>query len=167
MGISPDDPIENLKLSNRTRNVLRRMGCATLGSVMNHEAGLAWRRPGFGFGPVSRAEVACALAANGLTPWAEMLPTAQMGARFRPRQRRPGAPAKRSTQLADGCKTPLTVIRAASSGLLETKTLTPEQRELAELIETESVRLCALLHGLVDTPRRKVGRTAGAAPIER
>jgi len=189
MGVSLDDPIEDLKLSNRTRNALRRMGCATLGSVMSRQAGPASHRSGFGFGPVSRAELACALAANGFTSWAELMLAetgaerlaalrAQMEAglrqctaqgenlrtcvrnppeRERASQRGSGAAAKRYTELEE-FKSPLTVICAASAGLLHTRTLSPEQRELAELIETESVRLRELLHGLLDTSR---ARTVG------
>jgi hypothetical protein len=141
MGVSLDDPIESLKLSNRTRNALRRMGCATLGSVMNREAGPARCRPGFGFGPASRAEVARALAANGFTSWANAMPPPQMGTRFRARPRRSRAAAERYAELTEEIQRRLTVICAASTGLLETMPLSTEQRELAESIETESARL--------------------------
>ncbi len=199
MGVSPDDPIEDLKLSNRTRNALRRMGCATLGSLMNCQAGPASPRPGCGFGPVSRAEVACALAANGFTSWAELMLAetgaerlaalrAQMEASLRQwtaqteklqtcvrnpteservRQRRSGAAAKRCAELAEELKSPLTVICTASACLLQTRTLSPEQRELAESIETASVRLRELLHALLDASRVKNGDTAGASHLER
>ena len=187
MGVSLDDPIEYLKLSNRTRNALRRMGCATLGSVMNRETGPVSHRSGCGFGPVYRAEVARALAANGFTSWAELMLAktgaerlaalrVQMEASFRQWTaqienletcvRNPGeserAPQRRSGAATKGCaefaaefRERLTVICAASAGLLQTKTLSPEQRELAELIETESVRLRELLPGLLDTSRVK------------
>ncbi len=164
MSVSLDDPIENLRLSNRTRNALRRMGCGTLRSVMNREAGPARRWSGFGFGPVSRAEVACALAANGFKSWAELIlaetgvehPTARrdrMETSFCANRRRPKTEAKRYAELAEEFKSPLTVICAASAGLLETKMLSPEQRELAELIETESSRLRELLYDLLGTSR--------------
>jgi hypothetical protein len=154
MSVSLDDPIENLKLSNRTRNALRRMGCATLGSVINHEAEPASRRSGFGFGPVSRAEVACALAANGFTSWAElMLADAGVG-------RAPAA--KPCAQSLNEFKGRLTMICIASAGLLGTKTLSPDQREFAELIEAQSVQLRELLQGWLDPPQMKAARTRRA-----
>jgi signal transduction histidine kinase len=173
MDVSLDDPIEDLKLSSRTRNALRRMGCATLGSLLNHEAGPASRRSGYGFGPVSQAEVARALAANGLTSWAELMPAETNGERLaalrnaaeseRARPHGSRSAAKQYAELAEEFKSPLTVICTASAGLLQTKTLSPEQRELAELVEIESVRLRELLHVLLDTSRVKTRRTG---PIE-
>jgi signal transduction histidine kinase len=85
----------------------------------------------------------------------------------RVRQRRPGAAAKRYAELAEDFKSPLTVICTAGAGLLQTQGLSPEQRELAESIETASVRLRELLHAMVDTSRVKTRRTAGASHLER
>ncbi len=181
MEVSLDDPIEYLRLSNRTRNALRRMGCDTVGSLMNRGAGPPSLRSGFGFGPVSRAEAARALAASGITPWAQAMTAedrlaalrAQMQASFQQwatqieilqtrfanptesehsGRRRSGKAAKPYAELAEQFKTPLTLICTASAGLLMTKALSPEQRELAELIEKESARLRDLLHGLLETP---------------
>ena len=50
---------------------------------------------------------------------------------------------------------------------LKEQFLSPEQRELAESIETASVRLRELLHAMVDTSRVKTRRTAGASHLER
>jgi two-component system sensor histidine kinase KdpD len=55
--------------------------------------------------------------------------------------------------LAHEFKTPLTAIRTASAGLLEATTLSPEQRELAALVEEESVRLNDLASRLLGTAR--------------
>jgi len=61
MALSLDAPIEDLKLSNRLRNVLRRRGFDTLGSLLEYD----YMRTLRGFGPAARAELARALEANG------------------------------------------------------------------------------------------------------
>jgi two-component system sensor histidine kinase KdpD len=55
--------------------------------------------------------------------------------------------------LAHAFKTPLTVIRAVSSGLLEAGSLNPEETELVTLIDNESVRLNDLATRLLQTAR--------------
>ena len=68
MALSLDAPIEDLKLSNRVRNVLRRRGFNTVGSLLERDYKPVLR----GFGPVARAELACALDAEGLAPPANL-----------------------------------------------------------------------------------------------
>ena len=80
-----------------------------------------------------------------------------MGAHFRPRQRRAGAAGKRRAEWADECKARPTLISVASAGLLTTTTLSPEQQELAQLIDTESVRLRELLQVPLVPSEDKVG----------
>lgn len=55
--------------------------------------------------------------------------------------------------LAHAFKTPLTAIRAASSGLLEAGALDPPQAELVSLIDSEAVRLTGLATRLLQTAR--------------
>jgi hypothetical protein len=61
MTLSLEAPIEDLKLSTRVRNVLRRSGLDTLGSLLEPNGKPAIR----GFGLEARAELARALAASG------------------------------------------------------------------------------------------------------
>lgn len=51
--------------------------------------------------------------------------------------------------LAHAFKTPLTVIRAGASGLLEMKHLSPAQTELVELIHEQSIQLDAMTNGFL------------------
>ena len=67
---SSDLQLEDLELSTRTRNVLRQLGCSTLGSVAQREYGTACR----GLGRATRAEVASLLLANGFDPPASLVP---------------------------------------------------------------------------------------------
>jgi two-component system sensor histidine kinase KdpD len=55
--------------------------------------------------------------------------------------------------LAHAFKTPLTVIRIASAGLLEADDLAPEHKELAALIDDESLRLSELCERLLQTAK--------------
>ena len=55
--------------------------------------------------------------------------------------------------LAHAIKTPLTIIRAASSGLLETYHLDPSQSQLAEMIDEQSVHMNDLTNRLLQTAR--------------
>lgn len=55
--------------------------------------------------------------------------------------------------LAHAFKTPLTVIRIASAGLLEAGDLAPDRMELASLIDGESVRLSQLCDRLLQTAK--------------
>jgi two-component system, OmpR family, sensor histidine kinase KdpD len=55
--------------------------------------------------------------------------------------------------LAHAFKTPLTAIRAASSGLLEVGSLRPPEADLIALIDSESVRLTDLANRLLQTAR--------------
>jgi two-component system sensor histidine kinase KdpD len=55
--------------------------------------------------------------------------------------------------LAHAFKTPLTVIRIASAGLLEASDLGPDRMELASLIDGESVRLSQLCDRLLQTAK--------------
>ena len=71
MSACPNAPLDELKLSTRARNVLRRLGCTTLGSIVARE--YAPSSPGLGKG--TRAEVASLLEVNGLTPPAGLLPS--------------------------------------------------------------------------------------------
>ena len=64
--------------------------------------------------------------------------------------------------LAHAFKTPLTVIRAVSSGLLEAGSLNPQQAELVSLIDDESAQLNDLATRLLQTARLE-----GAAIPER
>jgi signal transduction histidine kinase len=61
MTLSLNAPIEDLKLSRRVRNVLRRGGFSTLASLRKRNYKPALR----GFGPTAQAELASALEANG------------------------------------------------------------------------------------------------------
>jgi two-component system sensor histidine kinase KdpD len=61
--------------------------------------------------------------------------------------------------LAHAFKTPLTVIRTASSGLLEACRLNPVQQELATLIDDESVKLNELTTRLLRTARLETSET--------
>ena len=65
--------------------------------------------------------------------------------------------------LAHAFKTPLTAIRAASSGLLEAGSLRPQEAELVTLIDEESVRLNELATRLLRTARLE----GAAVPVRR
>ena len=71
MALALDSPIEDLKLSNRVRNVLHLSGLHTVGSVLQCDYTTALR----GFGPGARAELACALKSQGLLPPAHLMPS--------------------------------------------------------------------------------------------
>jgi two-component system sensor histidine kinase KdpD len=65
--------------------------------------------------------------------------------------------------LAHAFKTPLTAIRAASSGLLEAGSLSPQEAELVTLIDEESVQLNELATRLLRTARLE----STAIPVRR
>lgn len=65
--------IGRLQLSTRARNALRRLGCTTLGSILEREHGPAWP----GLGPATRAEVAGVLEAAGFNPPPGLLPPSE------------------------------------------------------------------------------------------
>jgi signal transduction histidine kinase len=71
MALSLNAPVEDLKLSNRVRNVLRLSGLHTIGSVLQCDYKAALR--GFGLG--ARAELARTLKSNGFTPPASLNPS--------------------------------------------------------------------------------------------
>jgi len=152
MVLSLDAPIEDLKLSNRVRNVLRRRGFDTLGSLLGRDYKPALR----GFGPAARAELASALASNGFALPAILgidchafgEDASKLPAVVRhPRQGNSVA----GGALAQEFNTPLTVIRAASACLLLATKLNARQRELVVLVEEESVRLSRLLCQIFDS----------------
>ena len=151
MALSLDAPIEDLKLSNRLRNVLRRRGFNTLGSLLQRDYKPALR----GFGPVLRAELAGALVSNGFALPAnlssECSAVSEAAWQHPIVTRHPGqgtsivahAPAQEFND-------PLTVIRAASACLLLATELNARQRELVVLVEEEAVRLTCLVYQLFD-----------------
>ena len=67
--------------------------------------------------------------------------------------------------LAHAFKTPLTVIRTVSSGLLEAGALNPQETELVSLIDDETVRLTELATRLLQTARLE-GTAASATTGE-
>jgi two-component system sensor histidine kinase KdpD len=67
--------------------------------------------------------------------------------------------------LAHAFKTPLTVIRTVSSGLLEAGALNPQETELVNLIDEETVRLTELATRLLQTARLE-GTAASATTGE-
>jgi two-component system sensor histidine kinase KdpD len=67
--------------------------------------------------------------------------------------------------LAHAFKTPLTVIRTVSSGLLEAGALNPQETELVSLIDEETVRLTELATRLLQTARLE-GTAASATTGE-
>jgi len=69
MALSPDSPIEELKLSIRVRNVLHLSGLHTLRNLLECDYKTAVR----GLGPGARAELARALASNGFAPPANLI----------------------------------------------------------------------------------------------
>jgi hypothetical protein len=62
--VTLDSPLEDLALSMRARNALRKLGCQTVRQVLDRDFTRASRR----FGPISKREVAAALIRNGFTP---------------------------------------------------------------------------------------------------
>ncbi len=71
MVLSSNVPIEELKLSNRVRNVLHLRGLHTIASLLECDYTTALRRFGMG----ARAELASALKSNGFTPPASLNPS--------------------------------------------------------------------------------------------
>jgi hypothetical protein len=71
MALSLDAPIEELKLSNRVRNVLRLGGLHTVASLLKCDYKTALR----GLGPGARAELASALESNGFAPPSSLNPS--------------------------------------------------------------------------------------------
>ena len=165
MALSLDAPIEDLKLSKRVRNVLRRRGFNTLGSLLQRDYKPALR----GFGPASRSELACVLAANGFALPANLSSSECQAAREDAWKYPTGAepPQQRNAvadqALADQFNHPLTVICAASACLLQATKLNARQRELVVLVEEESVRLTRLVQQLLDMlpPEQATSPTAG------
>ncbi len=70
MALSLNAPIEDLKLSNRVRNVLHLNGLHTVDSLLKCDYNAALR----GFGPGARAELSSALEFNGFLPPAGLNP---------------------------------------------------------------------------------------------
>lgn len=71
MALYLNAPIEDLRLSNRVRNVLRLRGLHTVASLLECDYKTALR----GFGPGARAELASALQTNGFEPPAGLNPS--------------------------------------------------------------------------------------------
>jgi hypothetical protein len=60
-GLTLDSPIEDLALSSRARNALRKAGCSTIRSLVQKDFSRAAQR----LGPITRAEILDALARHG------------------------------------------------------------------------------------------------------
>jgi hypothetical protein len=71
MALSLNAPIEDLKLSNRVRNVLHLSGLHTIASLLQCDYSTALRRFGMG----ARTELASALKSNGFTLPASLNPS--------------------------------------------------------------------------------------------
>lgn len=174
-----DAPIEELKLSRRVRNALHLAGLHTLGSVLARDYKTAIRGFGpatraelmsaleaSGFAPPSRLgppgsdntydEMAHLLAQmeEGFHAWGARLEHFEMRLRAftanGPRPREASEQALACSALAHQFRTRLTNIRAITATLQEVIELPPEQHELLDLLEEQSVRLSVLLYRVLE-----------------
>ena len=177
MALSLDAPIEDLKLSNRLRNVLRRRGFNTLGSLLEHD----YKRTLRGFGPAARVELAHTLEANGFAPPQNLSLShfndigedasdlrGEMESNFRKWNAQirhfelrilelaaVAAPDEHVQAIArvaliQEFRRRLTIICTAGGALRAVATLPPQERELAALLEEEAIRLGLLVERLVE-----------------
>ena len=176
MTLSLDAPIEDLMLSNRVRNVLRRRGFDTLSSLLRYDYKSALR----GFGPSARAELISALESSGFPPPTNLsspqfTDVAHNVSKLRGRkeaifqkwhaqvERFANPPCHESRDLfaeqaCDGANEPLidefrtrlTVIRTAAAGLSLARMVGAKRHEMVDLIEEECVRLDLLVNHLSD-----------------
>lgn len=144
MALSLNAPIEDLQLSSRVRNVLRRNGFSTLGSILERDYKSTLR----GFGPRARTELACALEAKGVALPDNLSSSVYRSSHCSPPHAKLAklAPANSGVALAREFRRRLTLICSASAALSQATTLPASQQELVGLIEEECFRLGFLVN---------------------